>query len=161
VPSAPRTEPHTPKGVAPKESFRVLGLRVMATRCVLACLLCARVTVLALGALPKESAARKHHPLAPSSAPDKMSRRFSPCDRNRPIRPRCQLVKVPPLFRSPQSLLYVRSLCQGLGTVSLYSAFPRKGRVKELSPVSQEALHTAPINFGNPISLLHHPYYVK
>ena len=133
----------------------------MATRCVLACLLCARVTVLALGALPKEPAARKHHPLAPSSAPDKMSRRFSPCDRNRPIRPRCQLVKVPPLFRSPQSLLYVRSHCQGLGTVSLYSAFPRKGRVKELSPVSQEALQTAPINFGNPISLLHHPYYVK
>ena len=51
--------------------------------------------------------------------------------------------------------------CQGLGTVSLRSAFPRKGRAKELSPVSRETLHTASINFGNPISLLRHHYYVK
>ena len=65
------------------------------------------------------------------------------------------------MFWSPQILLYVRSLCQGLRTAVVSAAFPRMGRIEECSPVSQETLHTASITFGNPISVLRHHYYVK
>ncbi len=52
--------------------------------------------------------------------------------------------------------------CQGLRHRAIAFCIPSEGtRSKELSPVSRETLHTASINFGNPISLLRHAYYVK
>jgi hypothetical protein len=67
----------------------------------------------------------------------------------RPIWPPVPRSGVAPL-RSPQSLPYVRLPVKGSGTVSLRSAFPRKGRTKELSPVSRETLQAASIQLREP-----------